>query len=92
MTSFTSLLVTPLVCNATSKLNCWDSQKNSTAINYKTKLPKHLIAKQLIKPSDFSLKEAATGGVLQKRCCEKCRKIYRKTPARRVSFLIKLQA
>ena len=25
MTSFTSLLVTPLVCNAASKLNYWDS-------------------------------------------------------------------
>ena len=25
MTSFTLLLVTPLVCNAASKLNCWDS-------------------------------------------------------------------
>ena len=59
MISFTSLLVTPLDSNTASKMNYWD---NSIVI---TELPKQLIAKQLIKPSNFSLKEAeATGGVL----------------------------
>ena len=37
MTSFTSLLVTPLHCSAVSKLNHWDSQKDSTCYQLTTK-------------------------------------------------------
>ena len=55
MTSFTSLLVTPLICNA--QLLNWI---NGIVKKIILLSPKQLIAKQLMKPSDFSLKEAAT--------------------------------
>ena len=60
MTSFTSLFVTPLVCDTVFELDlgilkkqcCY--QLTTKTVNFKT----------VIKPSDFRLKEAATGGVL----------------------------
>ena len=61
MTPFTLFLVSQLVCNATSKLYYWvRSKKKATCYQLTTKTG----AKQLIKPSDFRLKEAATSSVL----------------------------
>ena len=60
MTCSTSLSITSLVCNVASKLNL-AVHENSTCCQLTTKT---VTAKYLIKPNDFRIKEAATGGIL----------------------------